>query len=69
MEKKDNFTEVEMEAIESCKWCNGSGYDSHSESDCPDCEGTGLKGGNEALPLFDQYIDHLARVHENKTFN
>ena len=66
MEKKDNFTKDEMDAIESCKWCNGSGYDSYSESDCPDCEGSGLKGGNKALSVFDEYIEHLARKNEEE---
>lgn len=66
MEKKESFTKDEMDAIESCKWCNGSGYDSYSESDCPDCEGSGLKGGQSAYSLFEQYIEHLAETHKKE---
>lgn len=43
--------------FEECKWCNCSGDDGGGYNACPDCESTGMKGGNSALILFDKMIE------------
>mgnify|MGYP002376299919 CR=1 FL=1 len=42
--------------FENCKWCNGGGTeDGHLP--CPDCEGTGMKGGKYAVKKLDELIE------------
>jgi DnaJ-class molecular chaperone len=47
--------------FESCEWCNGTGTERRHPMDtgypCPDCEGSGMVGGQAALRDFDDYIE------------
>lgn len=49
--------------FETCQWCNGEGKeDGHLL--CPDCQGTGMKGGKYAEEKFDEYVEQM--VNKNK---
>lgn len=47
--------------FESCKWCNGGGKESDGHYPCPDCEGTGMKGGKYAEGKFDEYVEEMMK--------
>lgn len=55
--------------FEECRWCNGIGKELDGHYPCPDCEGTGIKGGKFALEKFDEFIDKMTKlpVHSIKT--
>ena len=43
--------------FDNCKWCNGRGTEPDGYYPCPDCEGTGMKGGKYALAKLDELIN------------
>lgn len=49
--------------FEECKWCNGSGDDGGGYGACPDCESTGLKGGNSAYEAMEKAIEEAYQKH------
>lgn len=50
--------------FENCRWCNGGGVEIHGHYPCPDCEGTGMKGGKYAESKFDDYLEWMRKQSE-----
>lgn len=56
---------VDSSIFNSCKWCNGGGREPDGHYPCPDCEGTGMKGGKYAEQHFDDYIEKMMKLSES----
>lgn len=52
---------MDKSIFDKCKWCNGGGKELDGHYPCPDCEGTGMKGGKYAEQQFDEFIDQMER--------
>lgn len=58
---------IDESLFENCKWCNGGGKEPDGHYPCPDCQGTGMRGGKYAEDHYHEFLDEQIRKSKQQS--